>query len=61
MRRQSVPDQHNQSIQHAEELDKCFVVVGATIELKDEVGIAAVGFVRQGTGQRRSFPSEPMA
>jgi len=50
---QSVPDQQHATlfdrVQLAQELDQCFVVVGARTQLEDEVSIAAIGFVRQGT------------
>src|SRR5437016_12871087 len=64
MRRQSVPDQQHGTpldlVQLGQELDQCFVVVGARTQFKEEVRITAVGFVRQGTSQRQPFPGEAM-
>src|SRR5947209_5222729 len=62
MRGQSIPDQKHWAlfdlIQLAQEFDQRFIVVGARTQFKEEVSIAAIGFVRQGTSQRQPFPGE---
>jgi hypothetical protein len=55
MRRQSIPNQQHRTllnvVQEAQELDKRFVVISTRTQLKNEVSVAAIGFIRQGTGQ----------
>jgi hypothetical protein len=63
---QPIPDQQHRALllqlmQVAQEFDKGFLVVGARTQLKDEVGITAIGFVHQRAGDGQSLPSEAVA
>ena len=59
MRGQSIPDQQHSTVfglvELAQELNQCFVVIGARTQLKEEVSIAAIGFVRQGPASDNRF------
>ena len=59
MRWQAVPDQDHptllESVHVVQELDEGLVVVGTRTQLENEVSIAAIRFVDEGTGYREPF------
>src|SRR6266852_3483145 len=63
VRWESIPDQDDRALllmlmHFAEKVDQGFIVVGARTQLKDEVGVTAIGFVRQYAGDRQPLPRE---
>jgi len=62
---QSVPDEQQWTllnlVQLAQELNECFVVIGARSQLEDEMRVTTIRCVRQRAGQRQPFPVEAMA